>query len=221
MSKTYTARPIQALGAAAALWLLINVAGDALNVVCAAIDLWVIGQLPADTHIGFFDEIPDPSGLSQIAGIARLPIILIYLITTFVTLKWFYRASRNAHSLASGLETSPPWAVGWFFVPFANFWMPYKSLSQVWRASEDPTAWRRRNAPGSMPIWWAFWLASNITGNLSFQLARRVTTAEGLYMATVMELLGAVAGIGSALLLRGIILRLSAIQTDRAHTHVF
>ncbi len=59
------------------------------------------------------------AGLGLGLGIAAGVLFLI----------WVYRANRNAHCLgAEGMEYSPGWSVGWFFVPVACLVMPYNVL---------------------------------------------------------------------------------------------
>lgn len=56
---------------------------------------------------------------------------------------------RNLVSFnVQGLRFTPGWAVGWFFIPFANFVMSPLILTKIWRASTphvqaDGLAWRR------------------------------------------------------------------------------
>ena len=65
----------------------------------------------------------------------------IVLIITFCF--WIYHASSNAHATSRiGLVISPGWAVGWFFIPFANFVMPYQAMREIWAASENPGNWK-------------------------------------------------------------------------------
>ena len=219
--KTYTTRPIAALGATAALWLLINALADGVSVVLTLIDLSILSRLPSDVRVGFFDQIPDASGVMDITALGRLPVIIVYLVTAFITLKWIYRASRNAHALGPGLNSNPPWVVGWYFVPIAMLWKPFEGMSETWRVSQDPEAWKRLALPGIMRVWWGFWLVSMLAGNISFQITRRVETIGGITAATAFEALSALAGIVAGLTLRRIVLTVSARQTDKIHTSVF
>lgn len=219
--KTYRTRAISALGQTAALWLLFNALADGCNIVLGLIDISILSQIPADTRVGFFDQLPDESGILDITGLARLPIVLVYLVAAFITLKWIYRASCNAHALGRGLESNPPWVVGWYFVPIAMLWKPFEGMSETWRVSQNPEAWKRLALPGVMRLWWGFWLVSMIAGNISFQIARRVETIGGLTASTVFEVLAAAAGIFAGLSLRRIVQRVSTMQTDRMHESVF
>ena len=66
-------------------------------------------------------------------AILMIPGILLFCV-------WIRRANVNADALvASGMEFTPGWAVGWFFVPFANLYKPYQAMAEIYRAS-DPNA---------------------------------------------------------------------------------
>ena len=66
------------------------------------------------------------SSLGVIYGITGLGHSLIYLITVIIFGMWIYRAAANIVSAGTdGFSYSPGWAVGWYFIPFANFFKPF------------------------------------------------------------------------------------------------
>lgn len=209
------------LGRTVAVALLVYAVSEAFTIALGVVDVAILAQIDPKTPLGFFDAIPDATGVTEITGLARLLLLVVYLVTAFLTLKWVYRASRNAHAFRRGLPISPPWSVGWFFVPIAFLWKPFAAMSQTWRVSTDPEAWVRASVPSLMRWWWGFWLASILIGNMSFQIARRVPTVGGLTVSTVFEVVSAAAGIAAALALRRLVVRLSALQTNRINTQVF
>ena len=74
---------------------------------------------------------------------------------------WTYRVARNAVALGGHLSISPGSAVGYYFIPIINWWMPYTALSQVWDASDpDPRAERCRRSHWLLLAWWLAWLVS-------------------------------------------------------------
>jgi hypothetical protein len=111
-TKTYAARAITGLGGAAVVWLAVNVVGDLIGTACAGYEISVLSKLPTGGPLDEFGGIPDPAGVTMFTGLARLPLILITIITGFIVLKWIYRANRNAHAFGRGLKSDPPWAVG-------------------------------------------------------------------------------------------------------------
>ena len=57
---------------------------------------------------------------------------LSFSFCVFLTGRFMYRAMRNLHTIGSKIaDISPGWAVGWFFVPFANLMMPYRAMREI------------------------------------------------------------------------------------------
>ena len=75
---------------------------------------------------------------------------------------WQHRSNANLRALgAADLKFSPGWAVGWWFIPFANVVQPFRAMLELWKAS-DPEAgavdWKGKPSTVLLPIWWAAWL---------------------------------------------------------------
>jgi hypothetical protein len=107
-------------------------------------------------------------GLSAIAWIALLiPGIVLFCV-------WIRRANMNADALVpSGMEFTPGWAVGWFFVPFANLFKPYQVVGEIYRASNpdaDPDFWSLSELPSFLKIWWGSYLAFNVVRNVNSRI---------------------------------------------------
>lgn len=84
------------------------------------------------------------------AGLASMILVLV----------WIHRANHNARALgATGLEMTPGWAVGWYFVPIAWFWKPYQAMKEIWQASASPKHWSRQGVSPLLGWWWGLWLA--------------------------------------------------------------
>ena len=107
---------------------------------------------------------------------ARMEIInffyAIFLFSSFFIIgRWLYVSARINHlSGIKGLNISPGWAVGWYFIPFANFVMPYRSLKETFKASFNREDWENVNVPDDFPAWWSTWLIGNIFYNISLRL---------------------------------------------------
>jgi hypothetical protein len=85
---------------------------------------------------------------------------------------WMQRAVRNLPALgAHGQKYSPGWAVGWWFIPFANFVQPARVMLEAWKGSgvrqvlEPDESWRSKSSDPLVIVWWlgcvAGWLSSN------------------------------------------------------------
>jgi hypothetical protein len=83
----------------------------------------------------------------------------IFVLTVIAFCVWTYQAARNARRLSSlPQKISPGWAVGWYFVPFANFWKPFQAMREIWWRSAWP---QKKYAPPIINIWWILWIALN------------------------------------------------------------
>jgi hypothetical protein len=119
----------------------------------------------------------DPVGLGVVIGagclgLLTLPLLLLTAVLFWV---WLYRANKNARALgAKGMNFTPGWCVGWWFVPIMNLFMPYRVTAEIYRAS-DPEAgafdWQNRPAATILGLWWGSWVLSNLISNVEMQLA--------------------------------------------------
>jgi hypothetical protein len=104
-----------------------------------------------------------------IAGLAGL----LRVVTWFVFGRWIVLAHRNLPALGERYpEFTPGWAVGWFFIPFANLWKPFQAMRDLWRSSHS--VHRREIQPSTwvLPTWWTLWLAFAFLSNISQQISR-------------------------------------------------
>jgi hypothetical protein len=123
-------------------------------------ELVQLRRLPGTESL-FRDQVPGVGSAGQavfslLAGSVGIAAIVLWLV-------WQHRSQANLGALgASGVKYSPGWAVGWWFVPVANFAMPYLTMRELQKAS-DPTAgaidWRARGTRALLWLWWGAWLA--------------------------------------------------------------
>ena len=99
--------------------------------------------------------------------------VLIYLTTVVFFLMWLYRAANNVRHFDPWrrLEHSPGWAVGSFFIPIVNLFVPYRAVKEVWQKSGPPgeAVLAEPSPPAFFPIWWLFWLLSCFADNISMR----------------------------------------------------
>ena len=99
-------------------------------------------------------------------------LYLIFLISSwFLIGRWFFVSAKINHlSGIKELKFSPGWSVGWYFIPFANLVMPYRSLKETFKASFNSEEWQNNKVPYDFPIWWATFLIASWLGNISFRM---------------------------------------------------
>lgn len=79
---------------------------------------------------------------------------------------WTWTAQRAARGHGLELRHGGLAAVGWWFVPIANLFMPLRVLAELWCAAADPrpVAWRRQSFPSWIVLWWLSLLAIPMLG---------------------------------------------------------
>ncbi len=123
------------------------------------------------------------------AGVA----LVLRIPTAIVFLMWVHRAYRNLPALgAMGLNHSPGWAVGWFFVPFANLVKPYQAVAEIWRNSDPQAIGEPLRASSVAPVafWWMAWLVMNIGSRIAmvvFQVPPERQSLSNLMDATMSD----------------------------------
>ena len=104
--------------------------------------------------------------------------VVLSIASGIVFLMWIHRAHKNLPSLrATDLRFTPGWAVGWFFVPIMSLFRPYQVASEIWKASDpkvnitDGTAWKSAATSPIVGWWWAFFLISNVLGQIVLRMS--------------------------------------------------
>jgi len=85
--------------------------------------------------LGEGESMPFVTVLIVMIALIHIPIFIASIV---VFLIWEYRSFNNLSALeARNLEFSPGWAIGWWFVPFANLFKPFQAMRELW-AESDP-----------------------------------------------------------------------------------
>jgi len=152
------------------LWIIIAV--DAAAVVARGIELRLIENLQQHAYMSI-----EVARADAFANDARLRVIGLFqivlaIVTGIVFFCWVYRANANARRLGAAGLSGPGWAVGCFFIPVANLWMPYEAMKEIWQASAAPADWRNQRRGAILPWWWLLFLLSGIGGQVAFVIGR-------------------------------------------------
>ncbi len=165
---------------------------------------------------------PDPSPMEQLYLAVLLVNTLVSLATIVFFAMWIYRAAANVVAAGiAGFDFTPGWAVGWYFVPFANLVQPFRAMRQIWNASHAGGSDLDRG-DAILTLWWTVWLASNISANISIQMSFRATSTE---MVSTSLYLGAISSVLSLILFvvgMRLVERITEAQRDRlSPAHIF
>lgn len=145
-------------------WLLIGLAVVSAIVAAAKLSHYRVLGVVLDQ---------DALALASVSRITRLlialmspaelaqAIILCAAVPLFAI--WIYRMQANTFALGIlGLQYTPAWAVGWYFVPIANLLVPYWMMQEIWCANRNPSGWQYDTANRLLILWWLLWLASMV-----------------------------------------------------------
>ena len=136
--------------------------------------LWLFAALGAVTAFGqlleatgMLDMAVDIGPLAVAVGLAYIGFFLLLLVSVIVVGMWIHRAHANlAEGGVDGLEFTPGWAVGWYFIPFANLVQPFKAMRELWNASQGERDRFDAPAPSEVKWWWRCWISGNILSSL-------------------------------------------------------
>jgi hypothetical protein len=163
---------------------------------------------------------PDPGeGVPSLGDLVAIPAFLALLACFVLVGRWIYRANANAHCLSTDMTISPGWAVGWFFIPFANLVMPYQAMKEAWRESQEAAGQFEEVESPLLPWWWGLWIATNVVANLSFMLGGR--SPDALEAVPWIDLVHAFLDIAAGLVLIQIMKRLSRAQDLAVRANAF
>ena len=217
MSTTDRLHPMTA--ASRVLQILLACAGGLALVVDALASAWLRGGT-------FVLHMPDPNGPgrqasywtgsgagSALSAFLWLPSVVSWAVIV-LWLIWQHGSTANLWARGyQGLKIRPGWAVGWWFVPFANLVMPMVAMLELDRRS-TPDGTPRRASP-VLGWWWAAWLTSSIVpaiGIAGTGISAMVDLARSLdgRHATSVDLTAAAHAIAPWVLLAGLLQALAA-----------
>jgi hypothetical protein len=166
---------------------------DLLTMVIAA----TAGPLLTDDQFTFIDQL-------QIALTVAWLVALVIAAIAFCV--WIHRAYRNLPAIgAHDLKFTPAQAVGWWFVPFANYWQPYRVVREIWQRS-GPAGTRT----WLVVVWWTLWIVSNFGAGVAGRIP-----LDGLAFV-VRDLARAILGAAAAVCAILIVRRIQAWQQQKA-----
>jgi hypothetical protein len=168
----------------------------------------VIGE--AEEEEGAAGTISDQEAAANdlremVVGLMMLAVLLACMVAY---LTWLYRAYSNLPALGNSrnaLRYSPGWAIGSWFIPLANVFIPYQIVKETWEKS-DPGIETETDLQFTVerfsPLilgWWLLWIASNVVGRLSASFANRAKTPADLSFASKLDIAASLVGIAAAI----------------------
>ena len=145
-------------------WTLNLLAIHILIVIASIVSTWLDINLIQSIE----DGKPIPESVFN-SNETRQTIVILYRVSHVTVvisfLMWIARASKNLSALGtSNQKCSPIWAVGWWFIPIASLWQPYKVTAEIWVESHPG----RLRPPAWFAVWWAAWIVAHMLRYSSF-----------------------------------------------------
>lgn len=185
-----------------AIWAVMTIAG-----------LMIVGQLLE--LAGVLDlEAAELSPIATLVGLIYLLSAVAYLVSVVLVSMWIHRAHANLFDAGLvGLEYTPGWSVGWFFVPIANLFKPFQAMRELWNASHGESDNYTAPAASELSMWWGAFIVGNIADNISTRLSLQAGP-EAMPVALTLGIIGSALTIVSAWCLMRIIQQVGTAQRD-------
>jgi hypothetical protein len=187
------------------LWfaIVLGVAGVGVDL------LWLLSSSSAS-----LDELISIAEMIDLVAVAQLVSLLVGGI---LFLAWFHRAYGNLRALGvSEPRYKRGWAIGAWFIPFANLVLPKQMANDLWRAGDpmmqpNEPGWQGRAVAPLLHWWWAFYLiggaVSAVSGNMIGDAATLDEMNAGVALDTVAQALWIAAAFAGT--------RVIALSTER------
>jgi hypothetical protein len=172
-------------------WLKITLGVYALASLADAYSSWLqirLLQALAD-GVDVSDAAATANDLREV--LVNLCHFVMFLATAILFLRWSYLTKKNAAALgAQGLEFSPRWSVGSYFVPIVTLWKPYQALRESFQAShpEFHDNWLNAPSPPLLPVWWTLWIINSIAGQIVLRTSLNAKSVPELLNASWINL---------------------------------
>lgn len=157
--------------------------------------------------------LDDAYAFDALNGAVSLVQLGLLFASAATVLAWLSRVVENVPPLTGRTPwRSPRAAIGWWFVPFVSFVVPYQIASDAMRRLRTGD----EGAERFLRPWWATWVTLNIMGGIIFQLPQ-VTLEElrvGFLLTAAFDALYVVSGLLLILIVRATEWRAAV----RAHT---
>nr|WP_307819004.1 DUF4328 domain-containing protein [Streptomyces sabulosicollis] len=145
-------RPIRGLATALmsmfGIWLVLTLLDMALNI--SLLDTYFAVDSGEVSHDLLYSKRSDVEAMDSGTGVAALVLIVLWLV-------WFRTAYINSTVLHPGRQRfGSGYAVGAWFIPIAQLWLPKQIANDVWTSSTPPGPGRRSRAV--LHWWWTFFV---------------------------------------------------------------
>jgi hypothetical protein len=204
-------RQIDGVAKAARFLLFASVALNLVSIASSAFQYQLLDQFERGVYTDQDLAIADANSNDLRQQVIGYMQVILYLITAVIFLVWTYRCAWNARRLdPEVMQIRPGWAVGWYFIPIANLWMPDRAVGQIWTASSGS-----RNK-GFIGWWWLFFILDNVVGQIVFRTSLTAETINSLKNVTIAFVVSDIVSTIGAILAVRVVTRITRVQS----THI-
>ncbi|MFB7371310.1 DUF4328 domain-containing protein [Streptomyces sp. NPDC056222] len=158
----------------------------------------------------------DVAALYQRAGQLQS---VAFLVCAVVFITWFYWMRRDGGVLGPDrFRKGPGWAIGSWFIPLANFWMPYRIAVDMWGASTRLPADGEPYKVSFWPVnlWWGLFVTTTLFSRYALQGYRDAEVASEVRDAVLLVMAADILDIAAAAAAAHFAVRLTAMQRLKA-----
>jgi hypothetical protein len=124
--------------------------------------------------------VNDAGSVVELLSIAIFVLLIVFL----------YRASKNTELWNDTRRAwTPGWAIGGWFIPIANFVIPFLVARDIWRRTPDATK------SGALVVWWVLF----VIGAIAFRIDLTTTTLSEHRVEDWLHIVGSLAYAGAAI----------------------
>lgn len=150
----------------------------------AALMPWVVGLAVAYAVAELAVQLLVWANAPQWIGSFLLPINLGVVIVSVI---WLHRVASNTSPLSGERRWGDGWAIGAWFIPLANWVLPYLVVKELWQHNSPKSKAGREPVPALFTVWWLVWISASIVGLIfgivgsveAFQAAAAGETPDG------------------------------------------
>ncbi|MFC8366424.1 MULTISPECIES: DUF4328 domain-containing protein [unclassified Streptomyces] len=113
------------------------------------------------------------------------------LLCAVLFITWFFQMRRRTELLAPNwFRKGPGWAIGAWFIPVANLWLPYRIASDMWNACAPlPTEGKSHRLPmWPVNLWWGLFVGTTLLGRFTAARLDMTDSLSGLSDAVTLYL---------------------------------
>jgi hypothetical protein len=142
-----------------------------------------------------------------------------YLACAVLFLCWFFRMRRTTGLMAPDqFRRGPGWAVGTWFIPLANLWMPYRIAMEMWMAATflPHDGGQRQARTWPVNTWWALFVLGTLLNRYAGTSYKNAETLQEVESAVGWYLVADITSVAAAAAAVHFAVRLTTLQRRKA-----